>query len=77
MLSIYSFLLINCIIFLFLILFLIILLLLLLVCTKILPVATGRSGIEAGDVLLPGKIKSQTYIYILYIYSHGQKYRHP
>ncbi len=36
---------------------------------KILPVATGRSGIEAGDVLLPGKIKSQTYIYIYCIYT--------
>ncbi len=33
---------------------------------KILPVATGRSGIEAGDMLLPGK-NQVTYIYI-YIY---------
>ncbi len=35
---------------------------------KILPVATGRSGIEAGDMLLPGK-NQVTYIYIyIYIY---------
>ncbi len=42
---------------------------------KILPVATGTSGIEAGDMLLPGK-NQVTNIYI-YIYSHGQKHRHP
>ncbi len=37
---------------------------------KILPVATGRSGIEAGDMLLPGKNQvTNIYIYIyIYIY---------
>ncbi len=44
----------------FLIIFLPIITIIVIIVHKILPVATRRSGIEAGDVLLPGQIKSQT-----------------